>query len=125
MRKIVIAQGLALILFGLYLAIGMSRATTPERDGHRYWLVYTGLEPGQFDLRDALRRADGLPASEAPAIPVEIRALRPPGEIRMNTVADAPAARVGGYRTWLLVAVLKLEGAARLWREDTQRAWGR
>ena len=33
MRKIVIAQGLALILFGLYLAIGMSRATTPERDG--------------------------------------------------------------------------------------------
>jgi hypothetical protein len=33
MRKIVIAKGLALILFGLYLAIGMGRATTPERDG--------------------------------------------------------------------------------------------
>ena len=27
--------------------------------------------------------------------------------------------------TWLLVAVLMLDGAARLWREDTQRAWGR
>lgn len=27
--------------------------------------------------------------------------------------------------TWLLVAVLMLDGAAQLWREDTQRAWGR
>ena len=27
--------------------------------------------------------------------------------------------------TWLLLAVLMLDGAARLWREDTQRAWGR
>jgi hypothetical protein len=27
--------------------------------------------------------------------------------------------------TWLLLAVLMLDGVARLWREDTQRAWGR
>jgi hypothetical protein len=27
--------------------------------------------------------------------------------------------------TWLLVAVLMLDGTARLWREDTQRAWNR
>lgn len=33
MRKIVIAEGLVLVIFGLYLAIGMSRATMPERDG--------------------------------------------------------------------------------------------
>ncbi|MDY3559566.1 hypothetical protein R5W23_000560 [Gemmata sp. JC673] len=73
--------------------------TTPEREGFRYALVYTGYEPGRFDLRTALRRADGSPLPQAvPPIPVEIRGLRPLGEIRLNGVGDSPEPRLGGYR---------------------------
>ena len=40
-------------------------------------------------------------------------------ELGFNCVT-APITLEAG--TWLLVAVLMLDGAARLWREDTQRA---
>ncbi|AWM38087.1 hypothetical protein C1280_14535 [Gemmata obscuriglobus] len=72
---------------------------TPERDGFRYALVYTGFEAGRFDLRTALRRADGAPLPQTvPPVPVEIRGLRPPGDIRLNGVGDSPEPRLGGYR---------------------------
>jgi hypothetical protein len=73
--------------------------TTTERDGFRYALVYTGYEPGKFDLRSSLRQANGTPpAAPVPPIPVEVVCLRPPGEIRLNGVTDGPAPRIGGYR---------------------------
>ena len=31
----------------------------PTSEDHRYDLVYYGLEPGGYDLRDFLRRKDG------------------------------------------------------------------
>jgi hypothetical protein len=43
-------------------------------------------------------------------------------ELGFNYVTALSTLEAG---TWLLVAVLMLDGAARLWREDTQRAWGR
>lgn len=72
--------------------------TTPERDGYRYSLVYTGLEPGRYDLRDSLRRADGSRPQGVAPIPVEVRSLRPTGDIRLSAVADGPPALSGGYR---------------------------
>jgi hypothetical protein len=83
------------------LTLRVDRAT-PERDGYRYTLVYTGLEPGRFDLRGLLRRADGRPAEGLPPVPVEVEGLRPPGEIRVHEAAAGPAVRVGGYRTALV-----------------------
>lgn len=77
--------------------------TTAERNGFRYSLVYIGLEAGKFDLRTSLRLADGK-QPQVPSIPIEIQALRPPGDIQLNTVAEGPAARSGGYYL-VLVAV--------------------
>ena len=42
------------------------------------WFIY-GLEPGRYDLRDYLRRKDGSPAKDLPAIPVAIEPVLPPG----------------------------------------------
>lgn len=75
---------------------------TPEKDGYRYTLVYTGLEPGRFDLGGLLRRADGRPAEGLPPVPVEVQGLHPPGEIRVHEAAAGPALRVGGYRVALV-----------------------
>jgi hypothetical protein len=85
---------------------------TPERDGFRYTLVYTGLEPGRFDLRNLLKRADGRPAEGLPPIPVEVTGLRPPGEIRVHEAAIGPPTRFGGYR--VVVAALGIVWAVGL-----------
>jgi hypothetical protein len=87
---------------------------TAERNGHRYSLVYTGLEAGRFDLRDSLRGGDGTPP-RVPPIPVEVRGLRRPGDIRLHRLTESPAARVGGYRSAVIAAgVLWLLGLAGL-----------
>lgn len=78
--------------------------TTPERNGYRYLLLYTGLEPGKYDLRDSLRKADGSKPRDVPPIPIEIRAIHPTGDIRLNAIADGPSARLGGYRVAVVVA---------------------
>ena len=48
------------------------RITNAFRHGtaYRYDMVYYGLEPGKFDLRDYLRHKDGSSATDLPAIPV-------------------------------------------------------
>lgn len=77
---------------------------SPHGDGFRYDLEYTGLEPGKFDLRDALRRKDGTPltsetgaASPLPPIEVEITSVLAPGVVKPNAPRGRDVPAMGGY----------------------------
>jgi len=48
---------------------------------HRYDLEYQGFDPGSYDLRTYLRRKDGTSTSDLPKIPVNVLAIRPPGQV--------------------------------------------
>ena len=68
-------------------------------DSFRYDLVYYGLDPGEYDLRDYLRRKDGSPTSELPPIPVSIKSVLPPGQVQPSRLGLGSLPRLGGY--WL------------------------
>ncbi len=70
----------------------------PHGSAFRYDLVYYTLEPGEYDLRNCLRRKDGSPLGELPAIPVSVSALLPPGQIEPHPIALEPSPWLGGYR---------------------------
>lgn len=76
----------------------------PHGTAFRYDLEYQGLEPGEFDLKQHLRRKDGSSAADLPAIPVRVSALLPAGQVRPNPLEIRQAPSVGGYRTLQLVA---------------------
>jgi len=69
----------------------------------RYDLVYYGLAPGEYDLRDYLRRKDGSPLGDLPPVPVTIASLLPAGQVEPNRLEISSLPRLGGYRL-LLVA---------------------
>ncbi len=77
-------------------------------DGTRYKLSYYGLEPGTFDLRDYLQRADGQSLADIPPLPVTIRSVLPAGQIEPNALAADPSPFRSRYR-WLMF------GGAVLW----------
>jgi hypothetical protein len=70
----------------------------------RYDLEYQGLEPGTFDLKNYLRRKDGSPTADLPAIPVQVTPLLPPGQITPNPLEIRKTPFLGGYRTLQIVA---------------------
>jgi hypothetical protein len=72
----------------------------------RYDIVYYGLEPGEFDLKDSVRRKDGSPTTDLPSIPVKIEPVLPPGQIEPHRLALAPSPFLGGYRLLLIVGAL-------------------
>jgi hypothetical protein len=72
----------------------------------RYELVYYGLEPGQFDLRDYLRRKDGGSTTDLPPLRVEVKAVLPPGQIEPHRPEQRPAPRLGGYRLLAVLAAI-------------------
>jgi hypothetical protein len=74
--------------------------------GFRYDLTYTGYEPGDLDLRDYLRRADGAPADDLPAIAVHVDSLLPPGQVQPNALPDSGIPVLGGYRFWMAVGAI-------------------
>ncbi|MEW6073454.1 MAG: hypothetical protein AB1726_12800 [Planctomycetota bacterium] len=76
---------------------------------HRYDLVYYGLEPGDYDLRDYLRRLDGSSAADLPSLPITVLSSLPPGQIRPHDAPPRPLPRLGGYRAFLA-------GSGVLWR---------
>jgi hypothetical protein len=78
-------------------------ATYPHGTAFRYDLVYYGLEPGTFDLKDYLRRKDGSSTKDLPAIPVTIEPLLPPGQILPNELQARGSPWLGGYRLALVV----------------------
>src|SRR5262249_6977703 len=76
----------------------------PHGTAFRYDLVWYGLDPGTFDLKDYLRRKDGSSAKDLPSIRVEVKALLPQGQILPNPLESQPSPALGGYRTLLIVA---------------------
>ncbi len=81
-------------------------ATYPHGTAFRYDLEYYALEPGQYDLRNYLKRKDGSPSDDLPPLPVEVASLLPPGQILPNDLAARCAPRLGGYRLLLAVAAV-------------------
>jgi hypothetical protein len=67
----------------------------------RYNLVYYGLEPGAYDLREYLKRKDGTALGDVPPIPVKVEAVLPPGQIEPNALALERSPWLGGYRLLL------------------------
>ncbi len=85
----------------------------PHGTAHRYDLVWYGLEPGMFDLKDFLRRKDGSTTKDLPALRVEVQAVLPPGQIVPNPLESSPAPAFGGYKALLIAAgVLWVAGLA-------------
>ena len=78
-------------------------ATYKHGTAYRYDLEFYCLEPGKFDLRQALRRKDGTSADDLPPLPVEIASLLPAGQILPAALVVKPAPRLGGYRVLLAV----------------------
>ena len=75
----------------------------PHGTEFRYDFEYYALEPGTYDLGDYLKRVDGQP-KDIPAIPVEVAAMLPPGQV-LPTELDAKRSRfLGGYRILLVFA---------------------
>jgi hypothetical protein len=79
-------------------------ATWPHGTAFRYDLEYTGLEAGDFDLRDFLRRKDASSTSDLPPIPVTIRSVLPAGQVRPHPPAKGEVPWFGGYGTFLVVS---------------------
>jgi hypothetical protein len=80
-------------------------ATYVHGNAFRYDIVYYGLEPGDYDLRDYLRRKDGSGKENLPAIPVTIKSLLPPGQIQPNALKPATIRGLGGYQLLLEIAI--------------------
>jgi hypothetical protein len=73
----------------------------PHGTAFRYNLVYYGLEPGEYDLRDALRRKDGSSTADLPRIPVTIQPILPPGQVEPHNLEPRRTAFRGMYRFWV------------------------
>jgi hypothetical protein len=85
----------------------------PHGTAFRYDLSYQGLEPGEYDLRQFLKRKDGSSTADLPALPVTIKSLLPPGQITPHEVAFGPLPWLGGYRMFTIgVTLLWLGGLA-------------
>lgn len=76
----------------------------PHGTAFRYDIEFYGLEPGQFDIREYLQRKDGSAVKDLPAIPVTIKSVLPPGQIKPNPLEAKNTPGLGGYRTWLIAA---------------------
>ena len=94
---------------------------SPHGSAFRYDFEYVGLEPGKYDLRDALRRRDGTPlvrseldasaADALPPIPVEVASVLPGGIVKPHPPAAAPLPSLGGYaKTMIAFGVIWLAG---------------
>ena len=101
--------------------------TYPHGSEFRYDLEFTGLEPGEYDLKPFLHRKDGTSSEGLPSIPVSVRSVLPAGQVKPHAPAEGEPTSVGGYRTtlvvvgiaWLagLVAILRLGRKRRLEEE--------
>lgn len=89
----------------------------PHGDGFRYDLSWSGERPGEFDLTQWLRRRDGTPTTDLPALPVKVTSLLAPERFTPNDLRPPASGWVGGYRVLLgLLGFFWLAGlAALLW----------
>jgi hypothetical protein len=77
-------------------------AVYPHGSAFRYDLTYYGLEPGRYELNDALRRKDGSPLGDVPSLPVLVDPVLPPGQIEPHRPPLESSPSLGGYR-WLVI----------------------
>jgi len=87
----------------------------PHGDGFRYDLSWSGEKPGEFDLTQWLRRRDGTPTTDLPALSVKVTSLLAPERFTPNDLRPPASGWVGGYRVLLgLLSVFWLAGLAAL-----------
>lgn len=97
-------------------------------DAFRYDLEFYVLDPGEFDLRDYLRRKDGSDLRGVPPLPVVVKPLLPAGQVQPHSLAHRKSPRVGFYRaTVALLAIGWFAGLFAMWwawRSKSRRAAG-
>lgn len=76
----------------------------PHGSSFRYDLECVALEAGEFDARSRLRRTTGESVDDAPALTLVVRSQLEAGSVRPHTPGAGRVPKVGGYRTWLIVA---------------------
>jgi hypothetical protein len=81
-------------------------ATYPHGDAFRYDLVYFGLEPGRYFLREFLQRKDGSSTGDLPPLPVDVVSVLPEGHVPPHDLAETEVPRVGGYRSIMLAGIV-------------------
>lgn len=95
----------------------------PHGDAFRYDLECVGYAPGDYDLREHLRRVGGAAAPDLPSIAVRIVPSLPPGQIEPHALAHVRSPRLGGYRLLLLVlGLIWLAGLLVLARRYSRRS---
>jgi hypothetical protein len=98
----------------------------PHGSAFRYDLVYYGLEPGEFDLSQFLKRKDGSSAADLPAVPIQITSVLPPGQVEPSSLTFGTLPWLGGYRgLMILVSVLWIAGLIWLLWPKRKRAAAR
>lgn len=75
----------------------------PHGTAFRYDLEAYALEPGQYDLRNYLKRKDGSSSADLPPIPISVQAILPPGQVEPHALKLDEVSGLGGYR--LLIAL--------------------
>lgn len=81
--------------------------TRPRGDSIWYDFRYTGLVPGNYDLRGYLQRPDGSTTNNLPPIPVRVAPLLP--ETHNGLLVEpraSPLGRLGGYTTLMIVTAV-------------------
>lgn len=98
----------------------------PVDKGYRYELEYIGLEPGTFDLRPYLHRADRADIDKLPELRVTIESVLAPGHVLPNDLKAKATPRPGGYSLLLIaggvVWAMGLFAILFLWRGRRKQA---
>ena len=75
----------------------------PHGTDHRYDLRYFGFVPGEYDLAQYLRNADGTAPSNLPSIPVRIRGILPEDhDGKLIEHETGGLSLPGSYTAWLI-----------------------
>jgi hypothetical protein len=77
----------------------------PHGDSFRYELMFSGLEPGDYDLTEWMQRKDGTELGSIEPVTVRIESLLPPGQVVPNELESGWIPQLGGYRNVVAAAV--------------------
>ena len=69
-------------------------------------MEYYCLEPGDYNLAQYLRRADGSAIDDLPEIKVTVQDQLGAGQVKPNELITKATPRVGGYKLWLILGAI-------------------